>query len=87
MNDWILAHEPALRFGTFFSVFAVIALWELVAARRELSQPKGRRWFANLGILVLGSLLVRVLFPAAVPPVGAARRNGPGTAVPGRIAP
>ena len=65
MSDWILAHEPALRFGTFFGIFVIMALWELVASRRELSQPRGRRWFANLGILVLGSLLVRVLFPAA----------------------
>lgn len=48
MNDWILAYEPALRFGTFFSVFAVMALWELIASRRELSQPRGERWFANL---------------------------------------
>ena len=65
MNDWILAHEPALRFGTFFAVFAVIALWELVASRRELSQSRSRRWFANVGVLVLGSLIVRVLFPTA----------------------
>ncbi len=65
MSEWIFAHEPALRFGTFLGVFAVMALWELVAARRELSQGRGRRWFANLGILVIGSLLVRVLFPAA----------------------
>jgi len=65
LKEWILAHEPALRFGTFFAVFAVMAWWELVASRRELSQSRGRRWFANLGILVLGSLIVRVLFPTA----------------------
>lgn len=75
MNEWIVAHEPALRLGTFFGVFAVIALWELIAARRELSQSKGRRWFANLGILMLGSLLVRVLFPAAAVGVAVLAKN------------
>jgi sterol desaturase/sphingolipid hydroxylase (fatty acid hydroxylase superfamily) len=65
LSDWILAHEPVLRLGTFFGVFAVMALWELAASRRELSQSRGRRWLANLGILILGSLIVRVLFPTA----------------------
>jgi sterol desaturase/sphingolipid hydroxylase (fatty acid hydroxylase superfamily) len=65
VNDWIVANEPALRLGTFFGVFAVMAVWELVASRRELSQSRGKRWFANIGILVVGSLIVRVLFPTA----------------------
>ncbi len=65
MKDWILTHEPILRFGTFFAVFAVMALWELVASRRKLSQSRGKRWFANLGIMLLSSLVVRLLFPAA----------------------
>jgi sterol desaturase/sphingolipid hydroxylase (fatty acid hydroxylase superfamily) len=65
MQNWIVAHEPALRLGTFISVFAVMALWELIASRRELSQSRGKRWWANLGILVLGSMVVRVVFPTA----------------------
>jgi sterol desaturase/sphingolipid hydroxylase (fatty acid hydroxylase superfamily) len=65
LRDWILTHEPALRFGTFFAVFGVMALWEILASRRELSQPRGKRWFATLGISVLASLIVRILFPAA----------------------
>jgi sterol desaturase/sphingolipid hydroxylase (fatty acid hydroxylase superfamily) len=70
LKDWILGHEPALRVGSFVAVFAIMALWELVAARRELSQSRGRRWFANLTMLVVGTLLIRVVFPAAA--VGAA---------------
>jgi len=65
MTSWILSHEPALRLGTFLAVFALMALWELLAARRELYQPRQKRWFANLGISVLDSLLARLLFPAA----------------------
>ncbi len=56
--------------GCFFAVFAVMALWELVASRRELSQSRGKRWLVNVAISAVGSLTVRILFPAAA--VGAA---------------
>ena len=65
MTDWILSHEPGLRLGSFGAVLAIMALWELIAKRRELGQSKPKRWFANLGISVVDSLLVRLLFPAA----------------------
>jgi sterol desaturase/sphingolipid hydroxylase (fatty acid hydroxylase superfamily) len=65
LKDWILANEPALRLGFFAAVFAVMALWEFTASRRELSQPRGKRWLANLSLSALGSLCVRLLFPAA----------------------
>jgi len=65
VTDWILSHEPALRLGSFTAVFAIMALWEILAARRELGQSRSKRWFANLGISVLSSLLVRLIFPAA----------------------
>ncbi|MCP4205252.1 MAG: sterol desaturase family protein [bacterium] len=65
MTDWLLSHEPALRLGSFTAVFAIMALWELIAERRDLGQSRSKRWFANLGISVVDSLLVRLLFPAA----------------------
>ena len=63
--SWIVSHEPAVRLGFFFGVFLVMALWELVTPRRRLQVAKGSRWFANLGIMVLGTLVVRVIFPTA----------------------
>ena len=65
MTEWLLSHEPEVRLGSFASVFVLMALWEIVASRRELSQSKGKRWLANLGITVFDSVLVRVLFPTA----------------------
>jgi len=65
MMSWILNHEPGVRLGAFLGVFAVMAVWEVAAARRELRAAKGSRWFANLGITVLNTLVLRVLFPAA----------------------
>jgi sterol desaturase/sphingolipid hydroxylase (fatty acid hydroxylase superfamily) len=63
--SWVMSHEPAVRLGFFFGVFLVMAVWELVVPRRELRVAKGARWFANLGIMVLGTLVVRVIFPTA----------------------
>jgi len=63
--SWIMSHEPAVRLGFFAGVFTVMAIWELVVPRRRLRASKGARWFANLGIMVLGTLVVRVIFPTA----------------------
>ncbi|MBK5962650.1 fatty acid hydroxylase [Thiocystis minor] len=42
-----------------------MALWELRAPRRALSVSKLRRWSANLGLVVLNTLLLRLAFPVA----------------------
>ena len=63
--SWILDHEPAVRLGAFLGIFAVMALWELAGPRRRLTTSKGLRWFANLGLTILNTVVVRLLFPAA----------------------
>jgi sterol desaturase/sphingolipid hydroxylase (fatty acid hydroxylase superfamily) len=62
---WVTNHEPLVRLWFFFGVFVVMAVWELVVPRRELRAAKWSRWFANLGIMVLGTLVVRIIFPTA----------------------
>ena len=65
MADWALVNEGSIRLGAFLAIFGAMALWEIAAARRELSDSKSRRWFANLGLVVIDSVVVRMLFPAA----------------------
>jgi sterol desaturase/sphingolipid hydroxylase (fatty acid hydroxylase superfamily) len=65
MEGFILAHEPALRLAAFAALLAAMALWEILAPRRARTLPRRRRWPANLGIVVLNTLVVRALFPAA----------------------
>jgi len=65
MNDFILNHEPAIRLVCFFGIFAVMAVWELLAPRRVLSQSKRQRWFNNLGLVVFNTALLRLVFPLA----------------------
>lgn len=62
--------EPLIRLVAFSTVFVAMAVWELVAPRRSLDVGRLARWLANLGLLVIDTVVVRVLFPAAA--VGAA---------------
>ena len=65
MESLLLAHEPALRLAAFAGVLAIMAAWEVLAPRRPSALPRRRRWPANLGIVVLNTVIVRVFFPAA----------------------
>ena len=71
MIDWLIDNEPAVRLSIFFGVFGTMALWEVLAARRPLSMPKGRRWLANMGLVVFNNLLLRLLMPTAAVGVAA----------------
>ena len=61
----VLENEPAIRLGFFLGVFAVIAAWEVFAPRRALTVSKALRWASNLGLVVLNTVLLRLLFPLA----------------------
>jgi sterol desaturase/sphingolipid hydroxylase (fatty acid hydroxylase superfamily) len=65
MDDFIYDNEVVIRLGFFFGVFLVMAVWEIVTPRRSLTQSKGRRWLNNIGLVVLNTVLLRVLFPTA----------------------
>ncbi|MEW8044150.1 MAG: sterol desaturase family protein [gamma proteobacterium symbiont of Phacoides pectinatus] len=65
MNEYILTNEPAIRIGFSLGVFVLVALWELASPKRPLSTSKAGRWLANIGIVALNTLLLRLLFPAA----------------------
>ena len=64
MTETLFSHETAIRLGFFFGILAVMALWEILAPRRGLSRSKAVRWTANLGIVALNTVLLRLIFPA-----------------------
>lgn len=65
MVEILLTHEPAIRLSAFAGIFAAMALWELLAPRRSQAIGRLRRWPGNIGIVVLDTLLVRLVFPTA----------------------
>ena len=64
-QQFVLAHEPAIRLGFFVGVFVIVALWELAAPRRALTVSKALRWGSNLGLVALNTLVLRLMFPLA----------------------
>ncbi len=60
----MLVHEAAIRLAAFAGVFALIAIWEAAAPRRERAWPRRLRWPGNLGVVALDTALVRLTFPA-----------------------
>jgi sterol desaturase/sphingolipid hydroxylase (fatty acid hydroxylase superfamily) len=56
--------ELVIRMSAFLGVLALMALWEIGAPRRGLSTPRAPRWFANITVVVLDSVIVRLLFAA-----------------------
>jgi sterol desaturase/sphingolipid hydroxylase (fatty acid hydroxylase superfamily) len=65
LEAFITSHELPIRLGFFFGIFGMMAVWELVAPRRRLHTSKLLRWFNNIGLVFLNSLLLRLVFPAA----------------------
>lgn len=65
MSELLFAHEPTIRLGAFLGVFLAMMCWELVAPRRRQSVERRRRWPGNLGIVVLNTVLIRLVFPTA----------------------
>lgn len=55
--------EAAVRMTVWIIIFAVMAVWEVVAPRRVLVAGKANRWFANLVIACFNVILVRLVFP------------------------
>ena len=65
MSDDLRAVEPLIRLGIFFGVLVAMAAWEHLAPRRRQEVPRLVRWPNNLGIVVVDTLLVRLIFPTA----------------------
>ena len=71
MIDAMLAGEPAIRAGVFVGLLLAMMGWEVLAPKRPLRQGRALRWSGNLGAVVAGSLLIRVVFHFAVTVGGA----------------
>jgi sterol desaturase/sphingolipid hydroxylase (fatty acid hydroxylase superfamily) len=58
-----MQNEIAIRVSFFFGIFALVAIWELLAPRRTSTTSKTVRWLSNLGITFLNPAVVRLVFP------------------------
>ncbi len=65
-----MSTELAIRVGSFLFMLVIMGTVETLWPRRVLDAPKKQRWFTNISVSVLSSLIARVLAPVA--PVAAA---------------
>ena len=63
MSDVLLTNEPLIRLAAFAGIFAAMATWEILAPRRDQKLGRGTRWPGNIGMVVLDTVLVRLIFP------------------------
>ena len=57
------ASEATIRLSVFAGVFIIMAIAEALWPRKKRTQPRLTRWFTNIGMVVLDSITVRVIFP------------------------
>jgi len=52
-----------LRLFAFLSIISLVLIWEFIKPKRQLTQSKANRWFNNISLVVLDSIVVRLLLP------------------------
>lgn len=71
---WLLNNAAVVRLGCFAGILLAMAIWEVLAPSRVLTQSKTTRWANNLGLTVFNTVLSRLVLPVAA--VGAALSAG-----------
>jgi sterol desaturase/sphingolipid hydroxylase (fatty acid hydroxylase superfamily) len=66
MPSLVKNQELLVRLGFFFGILVLMAVWEISAPRRLLITSKMTRWVANLGLVLIDSVSVRLVFPTAL---------------------
>jgi sterol desaturase/sphingolipid hydroxylase (fatty acid hydroxylase superfamily) len=65
VHNAAIAAEPIVRLICFLGVLVLMVLWERLTPRRPQSIKRLIRWPNNLGLVVLNTFVVRLLFPLA----------------------
>lgn len=58
-----MQEEHSIRLAFFLGTLVAVAVWEVIAPRRMLNDSKARRWFTNLSLVALNSVIVRLAMP------------------------
>jgi len=65
VQELFFQYESYIRLGSFLGIFALLTAWEISSPKRELLQLRRFRWFGNIGLIVISSVLIRFLIPTA----------------------
>jgi len=64
MTEFVVENEWLIRLAFFSGIFLIIGFVELLVPRRSLTTSKKSRWFTNIGIVLINTVLLRILLPA-----------------------
>lgn len=64
MTEFVSSNEAAIRIAFFLGIFSAVAIAEMIVPRRRLTTSKQRRWFANIGIIAVNTVFIRLFFSA-----------------------
>lgn len=65
MQELFFENESYIRLGAFLGIFALLTIWEISTPKRELLELRRFRWFSNIGLIVISSVLIRFILPTA----------------------
>ena len=65
MESYLLEHEEEILSVSFYGVIIVMALWEVMALRRNLSHKTWVRWPSNIALGLVDIVVVRWAVPVA----------------------
>lgn len=69
--------ETAWRLSVFLGVLILMMLWEYASPKRKSRYSRKQRWPANLGIVVIDTVLLRIIAPVGLTGIGLwAANNG-----------
>lgn len=63
MDPFLTSFEPHIRLVAFAGIFLGMAVWEALLPRRKQQISRATRWPSNIGVVVIDTLCVRLLFP------------------------
>jgi sterol desaturase/sphingolipid hydroxylase (fatty acid hydroxylase superfamily) len=66
MNPLLWKNELGIRLAFFLGILLIMFFWERFAPRRLLTTSKITRWVSNLGLVLIDSIMVRLVFPTTL---------------------
>lgn len=61
--EFIQNNQGEIRLGVFIGVFMLMAILESVLPKKTRAQPRVTRWFTNLALVVIDSVILRIFVP------------------------
>ncbi len=71
MLEFLSIHENVVRGAVFVAVLVAMVALESAFPRRARLQRRAHRWFTNVGLIIVGTLVLRLVLPIAAVGVAA----------------